>query len=60
MTDRKNYQYPYPYAADLRIPVSEVRLEGVEHGTMRGVRAGCNCSECMARKKRAMKRGWRL
>lgn len=60
MTERKNHEFTYPYAPDLRLPTSAIRIEGVEHGTMRAVRAGCNCEKCMARKKRAMKRGWRL
>lgn len=60
MTERKNYEFPYPYAPDLRLPTSTIRIEGVEHGTMRAVRAGCNCEKCLARKKRAMKRGWGL
>lgn len=59
MTERKNYEFPYPFAPDLREHASGIVLEGVDHGTMRAVRAGCTCEKCLARKKRAQKRGWR-
>lgn len=59
MTKRKNYEFPYPYAPDLREYKSGIVLDGVEHGTMAAVRAGCSCQVCLERKKRAQKRGWR-
>ena len=53
MTKRKNYEFPYPYAPDLREYKSGIVLDGVEHGTMAAVRAGCSCQACLERKKRA-------
>lgn len=59
MTKRKDYGYPNPYDADLRLPPKVSLPEGVEHGTMAAVRRGCPCRACLDRKKRAMRRGWR-
>ena len=33
---------------------------GVAHGSLEALRLGCTCEACLARKKRAMRRGWRL
>jgi hypothetical protein len=59
MTCRKYYEWPNPNSPDLQV-IPKVELpEGIEHGSMAGVRAGCTCAACLARKKRAIKRGWR-
>lgn len=59
MTARKDYGWPNPYDADLRLPPYVTLPEGMKHGTMTAVRAGCTCALCLDRKKRAIKRGWR-
>lgn len=59
MTARKDYGWPNPYDADLRLPPHVMLPEGMKHGTMAAVRAGCTCALCLDRKKRAIKRGWR-
>ncbi len=58
MTRRMYYGWPNPYDKDLRLAPRAALPEGVEHGTMAAVRFGCCCSLCLARKKRAQKRGW--
>lgn len=46
--------YSYSYADKVPLP------EGVEHGSMRAVRLGCHCKACLARKKKAARRGVRV
>lgn len=49
MTARKDYGWPNPYDADLRLPPYVMLPEGMKHGTMAAVRAGCTCAACLAR-----------
>lgn len=44
----------YSYADKANLP------DGVEHGSMRAVRLGCQCQKCLARKKKAARRGVRV
>lgn len=47
---RKPGAFPEALGYELALP------EGVEHGSVAGVRLGCTCAKCLNRKKRAVKR----